>query len=129
MWLSILYRRVQANLFVFVRFDVRLSQNEKLHQPFEFFLRSRFKIEFTVFARRVEERVVHLRADMFVKMTLEKIVDRVSVVLAVTPDLFRVEIVLEEFVPRIFLDDADPVGAEDDLEAIGAEADGRRQVR
>jgi hypothetical protein len=37
--------------------------------------------------------------------------------------------VLEEFVPRIFLDDADPVSAEDGFEAIGAEADGRRQVR
>jgi hypothetical protein len=36
--------------------------------------------------------------------------------------------VLEEFVPRIFFDNADPVGAEDDLEAIGAEADGRRQM-
>jgi hypothetical protein len=66
---------------------------------------------------------------MFVEMALEKIVYRVSVVLTVTPDILQVELVLEEFVPRIFLDDADPVGAEDDLEAIGAEADGRRQVR
>jgi hypothetical protein len=48
-----------------VRFYVMLSQDEELHQPFEFSLRPRFKIEFTVFTRGIEERVFHLRADMF----------------------------------------------------------------
>jgi hypothetical protein len=129
MRLGVFHRRVQANFFIFSLFDPRLSQDEKSHHSFEFVSRSPFKIEFAVFARRIEERVFHLRADMFVEMFLEKIVDRVSVVLTVALDLFQIQLVLEEFVPRFFLDDADPVGAEDGFEAIGAEADGRRQVR
>src|SRR5215471_8323558 len=129
MRLRVFHRRVQASFFIFMLFDPRLSQDEKPHQSFEFVLRSRFKIEFAVFARRIEERVFHLRADMFVEMFLEKIVDRVSVVFTIARDRFRVEVMLEELVPRIFLDDAYPVGAKDDLEAIGAEADGRRQMR
>jgi hypothetical protein len=61
-------------------------------------------------------------------MVSKELVDRVLVVLTIAPDLFQIQFVLEEFVPRILLDNADPVAPEDDLEAIGAEADRRRQV-
>ena|SRR5215475_11377730 len=51
------------------------------------------------------------------------------VALTVAGDLFRIKVVLKEFVPRVFFDDADPVGAEDDVEALGTKVDGSRQMR
>jgi len=123
------YSGEETDLGVSVFIDARLGEDEQPHQAIEFVPRSYFKVEFAPFIRGIEEGVFHKPVDPAAEVITQPVTDRFVVAPAFPSDLLQVEIVLEEFIPRAFLDDAHVVGAEDYANAVEAVDAGNGQMR
>jgi hypothetical protein len=56
---------------------------------------------------------------------VQVISDCIFIALALLPDLFQIQPVLKELVPGLFFEDAEPAGAEEDVDIIRAIGEGR----